>query len=163
MKTKAKTIVPRDYTRSLELIMQENPKMNAKELLAEQEYDKACFELWKTKINKDRLDFIKDINTNGGFYKGTFGFDQRYYYNITNARLEGNTVYAEVEKIVAFFGHKNGVIKLGDVNIEKRKKELERIENYGLETCERVTKEDYVKIDTYLQGLTQFWEPIKES
>lgn len=152
-----KKITPKEYTRSIEVIIQENPNLTGKEILAEQEYDKACFELWKTNINKKQLDFIDDINTNGGYYKGRFGTDQRFYYKITDAQLDGNRIYANVENIVVFLGAKGGVVSEGNINVEKRKKEFTSLVTYDLEMYTRTTKEDYEQICDYLLGIAKFW------
>ena len=151
-------VTPKDHTRSIELILRDNPNMTGKEILEEQKHDEACFALWKENRDKDKLDFIKDINTNGGFYKGRFGLDQRFYYKVTNASLQGARVMAEVETVVVFLGCERGAVKVGDINIEKRKKTYEDLDNYDLHGYTRTTKEDFEKVVKYLNDIAKFWE-----
>ncbi len=159
---KAKKIVPKHFTRSLEVIIRENPNLTGKEILAEEKYDDACFALYNANKDKDKLDFIKDINTNGGYYKGRFGSDQRFYYNVSNAKLESGRVYADVETIVVFLGDGRSVVSEGDIRIEKRKKEFKDLDTYDLESYYRTTKKDYDEVHTYLIGLAKYWEDIKK-
>lgn len=159
---KAKKIVPKEFTRSLEVIIRENPYLTGKEILAEEKHDEACFALYNANRNKAKLDFIKDINTNGGYYKGRFGSDQRFYYNISNARLEKNRIYADVETIVVFLGDGRSVVSPGDIKIEKRKKEFKDLDTYDLDMYYRTTKKDYDEVSAYLAGLAKYWEDIKK-
>lgn len=158
---KDRKLIPQDFTRSLEVIIRDNPKMTGEEILAEQVYDRACFELFQVNKNKAKLDLIKDINTNGGFYKGKFGLEQHYYYNITKARLEGQVVIADVEKIVVFLGTERGVVSVGDFKMYKETKTYQDLRTYSLELCKRTTKKDYDKICEYLNNVSKFWKSIK--
>ena len=160
---KEQKIVPQDSKRSLELIMRENPNMTSAEIFLEQKHDEDCYNLWEANKNKAKLELIKDINTNGGYYKGRFGYDQRFYYNVTNVRLEGNSVMATVEQISVFLGDKRDVVAEGEVRIEKTIKTWENLRDYGLDKDmnKRTTKKDYEKIVSYLKGIAKFWEKLK--
>ena len=159
---KARKIVPKHFTRSLEVIIRENPDMTGREILAEEKYDDACFALYNDRMNKTKLDLIKDINTNGGYYKGRFGEDQRFYYNVTNARLECNTVIADVEHITVFLGDGRSVVKPGDIRIEKKIETFKDLYKYDLESYYRTTKKDYDEVSDYLLRLAKYWEDIKK-
>ena len=151
-------VVPKDHTRSLELIMRDNPNMTAKEMLAEQAYDKACYELWVANKHKNELALINDINTNGGYYKGRFGLDQRFYYNVTNARLEADRIVADIEKIIVFLGSLGGVVSKGEVRIEKSNKTYQDLDKYGIDEYERTNKYEYEQVNEYLFGIAKFWK-----
>ena len=56
-----KELVPKDYKRSLEVIARENPTMTGAELLAEQEYDIACYQLYKDNKDAANLELIDKI------------------------------------------------------------------------------------------------------
>ena len=148
--------------RSLEYLAQLYPNKKAKELLAIQAKEKEADEKEYQKRHKETLEAIEDINTNGGYYKGRFGSDQRFYYNVTNARLEGDKVYATVESIVVFLGDGRSVVKAGDVSIRKETKEFADLGNYALDMYQRTTKEDYNEVLAYLLGLAKYWEEIKK-
>ena len=57
----SKEIVPKDYKRSLEVIMRENPTMTGADLLAEQEYDLACYKLYQDKKNEANLELVDKL------------------------------------------------------------------------------------------------------
>ena len=143
--------------------MQLHPDKTAKQILEIQAKEKAEDEAKERKRNEKQIAFIEDLNKNGGYYKGRFGSDQRYYYKITNVRLEGNKIYATVEHIVVFLGHKNGVVQAGDITMEVRTKTYQDLHNYGLETdlCKRTTKQDYDSIYKYMEDIAKFWDDVK--
>jgi hypothetical protein len=148
--------------RSLEYLIQLYPEKTGKEILAIQEQDKKSDEEAYQRRNKEVLEMIQDINTNGGYYKGRFGDDQRFYYNVTEARLEGDKIYANVENIVVFLGDGRSVVSAGDIRIEKRTKEWADLSTYGLEMYQRTTKQDYDEVMTYLLNLAKYWDDIKK-
>jgi hypothetical protein len=148
--------------RSLEYLIQLYPNKTGKQLLAIQAKEKEAEEKEYQKRHKEVLEMIQDINTNGGFYKGRFGSDQRFYYNVTEARLEGDKVYANVESIVVFLGDGRSVVKAGDVSIEKKTKEWADLSTYGLDMYQRTTKQDYDEVMTYLLNLAKYWDDIKK-
>ena len=160
-----KKIIPKDRIRSIEVIMRDNPNMIAKDILAEQKYDEACFDLCQKNLHKSKIKLINDININGGYYKGRFGLDQLFYYNITNASLQSYLqhyiIVAKVEKIYVFLGGENGVVKLGDVKIEKSTDPCANLSKYGLEIYTRTTKEDFEQVVNYLNDIEKFWNDIK--
>lgn len=149
--------------KSLEYLMQLHPNKTAKEILEIQAKEKLEDKKKEDKRNEKQLAFIEDLNKNGGFYKGRFGSDQHYYYNITNARLEENKIYATVEHLIAFLGHKTGVVQPGEITMEVRKKTYQDLHNYGLDTdmCKRTTKKDYDSVYKYMSDISKFWDDIK--
>lgn len=136
--------------------------MKAKDVLAEQKYDEACYAMWKAERNKAELALIKDINTNGMYIKGRFGEDQRFYYNISNASLQGSRVMVNLESITVFLGDGRSVVKPGDIRIEKRVKEYTDMDNIGIEMYHRTTKKDYDEVGDYLVRIAKYWEDIKK-
>ncbi len=151
-------IVAQDYIRSLEMILRENPTMIAKDILVEQEYDKACVKLWETKRDKRQIELVKSINKIL-YYKGRFGIDQRFYYKFSNAFLcDKGRVYCDVETIVVFLGEKNSVISEGSIQIEKQNKTQQRLETYGISGLDKTTKEDFDSIVTYIKNIEKFWD-----
>lgn len=148
--------------RSIEYLIQLYPDRTGKELLAIQDADKAADEKAFKKQNKKLLAVVNDINTNGGYYKGRFGEDQRFYYNVTKARLESGKIYANVESIVVFLGDGRSVVNAGDVRIEKTAKDWAALDTYGLEMYQRTTKEDFEDVANYLQKIAKYWDDIKK-
>jgi len=143
--------------RSLELLITEYPDKTGKEILQIQMNDVKKDQKEKNKRNKKKLDFINDINSNGGFYKGAFGTDQYYLYNITHASLESGRVMAKLDKIVLFYAKdlKTSVLGKDTLRFEITTKEYENLENYGLdyEHISRITKEEYFKVYDALNSI----------
>lgn len=148
--------------KSLEYLLQLHPDKTAKEILAIQAKEKADDDKQQKLFYKKQLDFIKDLNSNGGYYKGRFGADQRFYYKITNVTFAAGNIYADVEKIVVFLGVKNGSVQKGDIHIEKTTKIYQNLQTYDLDNNHRTTKTDYEKLCKYLEDIAKFWKDIKK-
>ena len=69
-----------------------------------QEQDKLADQKAQEKRDKKLIDFMNDINTNGGYFKGAFGTEQYYMYKIENVKLDNGTLWGNVEKIIMFYG-----------------------------------------------------------
>ena len=91
--------------RSIETLVRTYPNLTGSDIIKLQEQDKIADEKAYQKTNKRKLAYIEDINTNGGYYVGRFGVDQRYIYNVTKMWLEGDVIYMDVEKIIVFTFH----------------------------------------------------------
>ena len=121
---------------------------------AEKEYQKE---------NESKLKWIEDINTNGGYFRGRFGMDQRFFYKVTNCLLEtSGEIRCDVEKIVVFMGKDRSVVPDGSIHIEKKTSEYTDADKYGFNIYERVTEKEWNEVLTYLEGIEKFWADIKE-
>lgn len=145
--------------RSFEVLVRSYPDKTGKELLAIQEEDKVKDEKEFQKRHKEKLKFIDDINNNGGYYKGKFGFCQHYFYRVFDLKIEDNgKTIGKVESLVVFVGDDRGVIKNGELRFERNLKEYADIEKYSLNTEERVTKKEWDKANEYLDRMVEkFW------
>jgi len=140
--------------RSIEYLIQLYPDKKGSEILKIQEKDKAEDEKKFRKINMNKLKIIEDINNNGGFWKGRFGYEQHFYYSFTNLRLENSEIYCDVEHLVAFNNER--------MSIEFKQETWKKFENYGTSIYERTTKEDFEKaISYYKKSFDILWESIK--
>lgn len=138
--------------RSIELLIQEYPDKTGKELLEIQKQDKlADVEEYNIR-NKAKLDLIEDINTCGGYYKGTFGLEQKFIYSFSNMRLEGGDIMCDVTTIV-IFSTKNSV---SDIKVENRTYEM--FEQYSVELYERVHKAEFDRVLNYINTTNNFWK-----
>lgn len=136
--------------RSIDYLVQLFPDKTGKELLEIQNRDKADDEKQFRKIHDVKLRTIEDINTNGGFYKGTFGLSQCFYYSFKNLKLIEGKIYCDVEDIVCFFeGWK--------VSIEIRDHTYKEFENYGVDIYEKITESDYKEALKYVFAFQNFW------
>jgi hypothetical protein len=154
--------------RVLEYLIQLYPEKTGKELLEIQEQEKLEEQKAFEKHNKTKLDFVNDINTNGGYYKGKFGLDQHYYYRIFDLVLEeSGDVRMSVEKLVLFCnndGHEHTVTKTGEINFERRTEDFANLDNYGLLHEERVTIKEWNAVNDYIDNIVKlFWTNAKES
>jgi hypothetical protein len=146
--------------KSLEYLMQLHPNKTCKEILAIQAKEKAADKRAFEKHNKKVLAFINDINTNGGYYRGKFGLDQHYYYNVHNLRMVDDEVMMDVDKIVLFCnndGHQHTVCKPNEIHIDREFKEMAILSQYGLDSRERVTVKEWDEINAYLDAMSNFF------
>lgn len=149
--------------RSLEYLAQLYPNKKAKELLAIQAEEKAAEQERQDKAHAKQIEFAKDLNDNGGFFKGVFGLDQHYYYNITNVSVtDRGELIGDVEKIVIFLGADRSVVRKGEMSFEVKKKEYECLDNYGLYLTVRTDKKDYDECLVYLNGVAKFFDGVRE-
>jgi hypothetical protein len=153
--------------RSIELLVREYPYLTGREILETQEQEKLKDQRAYEKRNKKKLAFIKDINENGGFYRGRFGVDQHYYYRIFDLKMETNgEVYMQVESIVLFFNDTNDthqVTKPNEVHLERRLRTYEKLDQFGLQQEQRVTAHEWDAVVNYINAMSQlFWGDIKK-
>src|ERR1035437_439692 len=147
--------------RSLELLMQEYPNKKAKELLEIQRQDKLADQIAFDLRNEKALAYIKDINENGGYYRGKFGLDQYYYYNIFNLRLEFGKVMIDCDCITLFCNtteKTNLVTKQGEIHLERRSEQYKELDNF-INDEERVTAHEWDAIVNYINAMEKlFWK-----
>lgn len=150
--------------RSIEYLVQLYPDKTGKELLEIQKQEKLEDEKKFQKANKKKLDFINDINTNGGYFKGTFGLEQYYYYRVFDCQMDGTEMYGSVESVVLHVGRERGVTRPGEISFERRTKTFQKLENYALTTrelCERVTVKEWNAVNEYVDSMAgKFWTLI---
>ena len=152
--------------RSIELLVREYPDKTGKEIMELQERDKANDQKAYEKRNAKILEYIKDINTNGGFYRGRFGLDQHYFYRVFDLKLESDgEVYMQVESIVFFFNDTTDtrqVTKPNEIHLERRTRTYEKLSNFGLQHEQRVTAHEWDAVVNYINAMSQlFWGDIK--
>lgn len=143
--------------RSLEYLIQLFPNKTGMELKAIQEQDKQADEAEEKQRNATKIAFMEDINENGGYYRGTFGLNQKYMYRCFNVELHDGELYMSVEKIVIFSGpdYNNG-----EFSAERRIETYEKVENYGLDwddRIKRVTAKEFGEVSKYLENVSKFW------
>lgn len=153
--------------RSIEFLIQCYPDKTGKEILAIQEQDILEDQLAYEKRNAKKLAFIKDINENGGYYRGRFGLDQHYFYRIFDLKMETNgEIIMKVESLVLFCNdtdEKNHVTRPHEVHLERRIKGYEKLDQYALENKKRVTKADWDAVNDYVNQMSKlFWGDIKK-
>lgn len=152
----------RDSIRTVECIVRDHPELTGKEVLALHEQDKKEHEEYLIKKQQDKYDWVTDINTNGGYFRGKFGLCQRYYYKVSDVKLDKNTgrLWGNVEKLVAFHddGSGRGTMKNGEFRVELEKDEYTELTDYHLSLEDRVTKQDWEKLIEYMNAMTKlFW------
>lgn len=147
--------------RSIECLVNQYPNKTGREILAIQAQDKIEDQKIYEEENKEKIAFVNDIDKNGGYFRGKFGIDQYYYYRVFDVIIDNNELIGSVEKIVLFHNDTNNnhsVIKPCEIKLERRIKEYERLDTYGLEYEERITKEDWDAINNYLNKISKlFW------
>ena len=153
--------------RSIEYLMQCYPNKTGKQILAIQEKEKQADQKAYEKRHAKKLAYIKDINTNGGFYRGRFGLDQHYFYRIFDLKMETNgEVYMQVESIVLFFNDTTDtrqVTKPNEVHLERRLRTYKRLDQFDLEHEQRVTAHEWDAVVNYINAMSQlFWGDIKK-
>ena len=149
--------------RSLELLMREYPNKTAKEIFEIQKQDELADQIAYDLRNEKKLAYIKDINTNGGFYRGRFGLDQHYYYRIFDLKMDtSGEVVMQVESIVLFINNTDDtrqVTRPNEMHLERRLRTYERLDQFGLEQEKRVTAHDWDAVVNYINAMSQlFWK-----
>lgn len=144
---------------SLEYLIQQYPDKTGRELLEIQNQQKLDEENKIKERNKKKLEFAEDLNTNGGYFKGAFGYDQRYIYKVTNVEVDDDGyVSGDVEEIVFHFLHdhqgRNSTFN-GKVEMSIKEKEQANLESYGIlyeddKMLMRCTEEEYNKLKSYI-------------
>jgi hypothetical protein len=151
--------------RALEYLMQLYPDKTAKEILAIQEQDKLDDQKAFEKHNKKLLAFMNDINKNGGYYRGRFGYDQHYFYHVYDVQMDSNgSLWANVDSVVLFMNNedvKNIVTRPGEIHLERKTKEFVDLDNYGLQHEQRVNKVEWDGVNAYINNMNSFWSDLK--
>lgn len=141
--------------RDLNYLIQLFPEKTGKEILEIQAQDKLDDEKEYQKKNEKKLKWIEDINTNGGFFRGRFGIDQRFFYKVTNCELStDSTIMCDVEQIVVFLD--------GNISVTSTKEIYVDASHYEFDIYERVTEKEWNDVHTYVVGIEKFWSDIKE-
>jgi len=150
----------RDSIRTVECIVRNHPELTGKEVLALHEQDKREHEEYLIKRNQEKHDYAKDLNENGGYFRGKFGNSQHYYYRVFNVQiLNDGQVMMDVEKIVIFDRAKDPQQSDNtEFSLERQTKFYERADTYGLSFEERIDKEAWDKVNAYINAMTElFW------
>jgi hypothetical protein len=148
--------------RGLEYLMELYPNATAKVILEIQKQDKLDDEKEFIKLNKKKLDYMEDLNKNGGYFRGRFGTDQHYLYRVYDLEMdETGRVIMKVECLVMFYneGDKpHQVTRPGEMSFERRIKDFEYLDNYGLQDRERVTVKEWDEVNDYVNAMSKlFW------
>ena len=114
-------------------LAQEFPHLTGAELISLQEEDKRKDEQEWNERHQETLKWAEDLNTNGGYFRGVFGEDQRFFYKVTDVFMEvDGSLRATVEKLVSF-----------SEETSLRKKDYQDLSKYGLDSYTRVTESEW--------------------
>ena len=152
--------------RDINYLIQLFPDKTGKELLAIQAQDKLDDQKEFDELNKEKLAYIKDLNENGGYFCGRFGIDQHYYYHVYNLVMDNKgRITMDVDKVVLFYNDSKDthqVTRPNEIRMERRIKEYQEFDKYGLEHEKRVTKKEWDAVNDYLNKMSElFWGHIK--
>jgi len=138
--------------RSIEYLARLFPDKTGSQLIEIQNSDKAEDEKLYREVNKRKIEIVDDINTNGAYYRGTFGLSQHFYYYFSKAELNKETITCTVSSLTCFFDSD------GRIKIELDNERYALYENFGVAVYERIEKGDYLKVIEYLNASkTLFW------
>jgi hypothetical protein len=143
--------------RSLDLLVRSYPNKTAAEILQIMEEERQVAQQQFENTNKANIDWMNEININGGYFKGRFGLYQRFYYKVTDVTMEGKELFGTVSKVVVFLG---GSI-LHEPKIEVCTKTFQKLENYGFGMYTRTTKMDWDEVDQYIRNIEKFWKDLE--
>lgn len=143
--------------RSLELLVRTYLDKTAAEILQIMEEERQVAQQEFEKTNRAKIDWMNDINTNGGYFKGRFGLDQRFYYKVTDVAMEGEQLFGTVINVVVFLG---GSIT-SEPNIEVQTKTFQRLENYGFGMYTRTNETDWNDVNEYIRNIEKFWKDLE--
>jgi hypothetical protein len=136
------------------------PEKTGKEILEIQEQDKIEDQKRFEKAHQADIDWMNEINTNGGYFKRKFDLKQRYYYKVSNVKLDKSLpnnplLYGTVESVIVFLEERN------ENSVKTETKTLQILRNYDLENCTRTSKEDWDSVNKYIIDISKFWDDIK--
>lgn len=143
--------------RSIEALVREYPELTGTEILEIQRKDKEADEFEYQERNKKRIELVEDLTKNGAYYRGRFGSDQYFYYNFFNVVLEDDVIYCDCENLTLFSGE--GIQSVTDwYQVEIRTETYKKLENYGINVYERVTKKEWDEVTEYFTSSPKkFW------
>ena len=141
--------------RTIECLVRQYPEKTGNEILVLQKEDREKDEKDFQILNKKNLDMVDDINKNGGYYKGTFGLDQYYYYSFSNMLIiDDGTIYCDVDSIVCFDSN---------LSIKQEFNTWRVFDRYGIHNETRIEKEEYDALSNYIRNtFSKFWTPINK-
>lgn len=151
--------------RTIETIVRQFPHLTGTEVLAIQAEDKLQDEADFKNENQEKIDFIEDINTNGGYYRGRFGIDQHSFYRVFNMILDNGKIYMDIEKIILFYNDSDDthqVTRPNEIDLKRRIDSYVACDSYGLNNRDRVTVKEWDEVNDYLNNINQFWSTIKK-
>lgn len=140
--------------RSIEYLAQLFPDKTGKELIEIQNEDKRLAEVEFQNENKEKLLIVKDIEENGGYYKGVFGTEQYYMYKIHKIYFDNGNITCDYEEIVLFDSQNisRGVLSVDNINFETRTNKYGNFEDISLMAV-RIKEEEYNELKNYLFGV----------
>lgn len=152
----------RDSIRSVSYLCELFPEKSGKEILEQYNQDVKANELYIIQRDQKLYDYAEMVKAKGAiYYKGGFGDGQKYYYKFTDVTVDCGKLYASVEEIVCFFGSNRGVLKAGEISIEKNNKgRFICLENYGISVLEEITEDKWNELTEYLFNVKSFWETL---
>lgn len=139
--------------RSIETLVKEYPDKTGAEILEIQSQDRQEDDKNFMKLHSEKLETIERINKASSYYRGSFGLTQYFYYSFSNARLIDSEIIVDVETILCFDDDTKDTI-----SFNKKFKTDEKLDRYGLEYLEEITKEKYQMLVNHLkQTVHYFW------
>ncbi|MCK4500363.1 hypothetical protein KAU11_07690 [Candidatus Babeliales bacterium] len=141
--------------RTIETLVRNYPNKTGNEILEIQTLEIKADLKEFNKNHADKLKYINDINTNGGYYKGSFGLNEYYYYNVSNLHMgSGNKVVMDADKIIIFTDP--------EMHIRRTHITNEYADRYGLDSLTRITKKEWDNLNKHLDNIVpRFWPELK--
>ncbi len=130
--------------RTFETLVREYPEKTGAEIMQIVEQEKKAEANRILESHKSEFETIRDYNTNGAYFKGTFGLDQYFVYKIENARLMEDKMVGDVTSITGFrHGGK----------IEKSSRTWQDLSKYGIGVLDRITEKEFNEVDQYIDAM----------
>lgn len=148
--------------RTIEYLAQLFPDKTGRELLELQAQDKAEDKRKEEELHKDNLVIVDYINTNGLYFKGTFGLNQYFYYYIHKATLDNvnGQIHIEYDNITLFTEDEKNY---SNFNMKKEKNSYSTYDKMGVSLYEKTDKADWDNINNFINTIhTNFWKPIEK-
>lgn len=145
--------------RSIETLVREYPNKTGKEILEIQNQDKLQDEMRRLESNKKVLSMIEDYNSNGAYFKSTFGLHQYRYDKFTDLTLEEDgRITCKVESIVGFYTTDSKSSFKNEINLERKTKDVFDFYKYSPQEENRITEKEYNALSNHLNNIfVEFW------
>lgn len=145
--------------RSIETLVHEFPQKTCAEIVIIQQMDKKYDAEQYELRHKKELELAKTLNTNG-YFRGSFGLDQRYYYHFYNVSILNNgEMVCDIDKIVVLLNDKEDSELFKDCfTIKREKRGCQKLDRYYSSDLKQVTNNEWNDIIKYAQGISEFWK-----
>jgi len=142
--------------RSIETLTRLYPDLTGKQIVELYEKEISDIQLKTKEEILEKLKFITDDNNKVSYFEGLFGRDARYS-KVTNAKIDGNVIYADIEIISIDDKIQIPTHKDYSFNIEKQSHYHVDISSFNFNFAKKISENEWNIISKYLKDVRDFY------